>query len=200
MLARECARSHAGAWELVREPAYPGSVFAAVHDAEAFVERVDTPAFAALGIYLITSQSTLGTPEPRFLSQREADFVRRIGDARHVIRMSVGDVVEGRLVVHEGALVDARGWSPMWTGTVAAHGCRRLTRCCAMRPAAACARGPEVVSRARRFGSCAESRASDWIPRMEPRAPGGGRMRLHVLSSNISCMVGAVPGVGPERA
>lgn len=109
VLARECARSHAGAWELVREPAYPGSVFAAVRDAEAFVERVDTPAFAALGIHLITTQSALGTPEPRFLSQREADFVRRIGDARHVIRMSVGDVVEGRLVVHEGALVGCEG-------------------------------------------------------------------------------------------
>lgn len=77
-------------------------MFAAVRDAEAFVERVDTPAFAALGIHLITTQSALGTPEPRFLSQREADFVRRIGDARHVIRMSVGDVVEGRLVGCEG--------------------------------------------------------------------------------------------------
>lgn len=35
--------------------------------------------------------------------------MRRIGDARHVIRMSVGDVVEGRLVVHEGALVGCEG-------------------------------------------------------------------------------------------
>lgn len=109
VLERECARRSGGAWSVVREPAYPGCVFAAVRDAAAFAERMSSPELSSAGIHLVATTSPSGAPEPRFLSEREAGFVRRIGGAGHVIRMSVGDVVEGRLVVREGALVGCEG-------------------------------------------------------------------------------------------
>lgn len=102
VLMREVARRTSGTWTTERAIAYPGCVFVATGDAEALQERLAAPGLR--GAHLIESNSAVS-----FLSDEEAAFVYDLGGADHVIRMSVGDIVAGRLVVRSGSLVGHEG-------------------------------------------------------------------------------------------
>lgn len=102
VLMREVARRSSGIWTTERGVAYPGCVFVATNDADMLQERLS--ASILHGMQLIESHDTVS-----FLSDEEAAFVRDLGGVDHVIHMSVGDIVAGRLIVRSGSLAGHEG-------------------------------------------------------------------------------------------
>lgn len=98
-LFREVPRRVAGAWRTERELAYPGYVFIAVCDPKALQERLGA-VLATADIHLLMQDN-----EIQLLDPAQAKLVWELGGAEHVVRMSVGDIVAGQLVVREGSLV-----------------------------------------------------------------------------------------------
>ncbi len=97
VLQREVPRHSKGTWAVERDVAYPGCVFVEVADAEALRNRLEgAPATRAR---LIRNGRDIS-----LLAPKEARLLLDLGGADHVVRMSVGDVVEGQLVVRSGSL------------------------------------------------------------------------------------------------
>lgn len=98
VLKREVAYRVSGTWMTKQDVAYPGCVFVAVADADALHKRLKH--LAQHDAHLIGSNDAAS-----LLSAEEAALVYGLGGADHVIRMSVGDIVSGNLIVRTGALV-----------------------------------------------------------------------------------------------
>lgn len=98
VLKREVAHRVSGTWVTRRDVAYPGCVFVAVADADALHKRLKH--LAQHNTHLIESNDVAS-----LLSAEEAALVYGLGGVDHVIRMSVGDIVSGNLIVRTGALV-----------------------------------------------------------------------------------------------
>lgn len=96
VLYRQALRRFEGAWYLREEVMFPGYVFLVTADRTALAERLDLLAPSAR---LVGAGGAVAT-----LSDEEVAFVRDFGGARHVVEMSRGAIVDGRLVASEGPL------------------------------------------------------------------------------------------------
>lgn len=89
-------RKNQGSWHLQTEAMFPGYLFIASKDIEAFRKRLElSTAFARL----------LGADRQVFdLQPSEAAFIREFGGSDHTVRMSRGVIEQGRTIVEEGPL------------------------------------------------------------------------------------------------
>lgn len=96
VLRRQALRRHGGAWHLCDEVMFPGYIFLVTGD----------PAGLAEGLGLLTSFAYLLNCDgvPATLDEREVAFVRDFGGPQHMVVLSRGSIVDGRLTVEEGPL------------------------------------------------------------------------------------------------
>ncbi len=92
---RELPRRVRGAWSTVREILFPGYVVVSTADADALEREIENRT-EAFGPHV--------EPSPIRLDDRAVDLLARMAGERGVLRMSVGDIVDGHLTVRFGAL------------------------------------------------------------------------------------------------
>lgn len=96
VLYRQALRRFEGAWHLCEEVMFPGYVFLVTADRTALAEQLGLLAPAAR---LVGAGKAVAT-----LDDDEVAFVRDFGGLQHVVGMSTGVIVDGRLTVYEGPL------------------------------------------------------------------------------------------------
>lgn len=96
-LRREMPCRRDGLWTTRLVAAYPGYVFAQVRDVEVFRDRLQSSPAARTVANNVDNLYAL--------DGQIACIILDLGGADHVIRMSVGDIVSGRLVVRTGPLL-----------------------------------------------------------------------------------------------
>ena len=87
-ITREMPKRINGAWDLMRETLYPGYIFIQLNDAS------DLPMAGKL-----LHATTLSALDPC-----EAELLLGLSGREHLIRVSYGDIVDGKLQVHMGPL------------------------------------------------------------------------------------------------
>ena len=92
---RELPRRVRGAWGTVREILFSGYVVVRTADADALEREIESRT-EAFGPHV--------DPVPIRLDDRAMDLLANMAGERGVLRMSVGDIVDGRLKVRSGAL------------------------------------------------------------------------------------------------